>query len=396
MKGGAIVPDEILEKIKSIGFELESSDITPIKLTDSELVFVSTNTDVSKEVSRSTDTIFRDLKTPFSKLTNAGLKSYPKPIIIYGSKPSHKCICCKPYCSVGCKCPGLMSLHKGRFAEESGKIERDRAQIIFHTEFKITYDTPTIGKNVLLSHLALALQEITSYFSEASMQKIYLDDYPEKDVHLFKISFYNNFLNKYGSDEFMTITDPKSSIDLNKDIRWHAQCTIGVELENIQEVVLFLAANTVYDSTGLQNLHQKYVREHKKQYQTLPSALENGFYFLSSMFDLKTMLALNKTSNLDTDYRLAVRHPLIEVYDYFKSMTLIKLNQSLASGRQSWEGHFAHVGEIPFVDGIVLIEMRDFYDQFLDSFKGWKEKDYPDGQSISFFNEGIVKLVTKS
>ena len=389
MKGGAIVPDAILEKIKSIGFELESSDITPIKLIDSELSFVSDDKGVTDNVLRSIDTTFHNLKTPFSKLTNAGLKSYPKPVIVYRSKPSHKCICCDPYCSVGCKCPGLMSLHKGRFAKEYGKSERYRAQIIYHTEFKITYLEPETSDNVLLSHFSMALQEISKYFSEASVQQVYLEDYHSKDVHLFKT--------KDGSDEFMTITDSKPTTQpntiLDLDIRWHAQCTIGVELENIQEVVLFLAANTVYDSTLLQEVHKKYITEHQRQYQNLPSDLENGFYFLTSMFDLKGILGLNKTSNLDTDYRLAVRHPLIKVYNHFKnSMTLIKFDPF--DDRHSWEGKFAGVGQLEF-NGRVLIEMRDFYDQFLDSFKGWKEKDYPDGQSISFFNEGIEKLVLK-
>jgi hypothetical protein len=386
MKGGAIVPNVILKKITSIGFELESSNITPIKLMDSKLMFESFDKIVSEKVLRSTDTTFSDLETVFSKLTNSGLKSYPNSVVIYKTKPKHNCICCKPYCTIGCKCSGFMSLHKGRFKKESGKSNRERSQIIYHTEFKITYITPTIGEDVLLSHFALALNEITSYFSGASMQKVYLEDYPEKHVHLFKI--------KDGFDEFMTITEPKSSIiDINEDIVWHAQCTIGVKLENIQEVVLFLADNTVYDSTTLQQLHQKYIRYHKKQYKTSPSALENGFYFLSSMFDLKNVKKYNKTSNLDTDYRLAVRHPLIDVHDHFKDdMNLIKDHELPSDRLGDWVDNFADVGKIKFT-GIVLIEMRDFYDQFLGSFKGWTEKDYPDGQSISFFNEGIVQLV---
>ena len=398
MRGGAITTDEVLDKIVSIGFELESSDITPIKIEGSEVLFDSKDrkskiSDQDEEwflaeTIRSVDTTFGDLQTVFTPLEKAGMMALPERLSIYQNKPNNNCICCDATsnrCNVSCKCPGILGLDKGRFERN---LTGQNHQIIFHTEFKVTYLHPERSENILLTYFLNALKKVSRYFGNAKVDKVYLEGYHNKNVNLYQT--------KDGTDAFIAITDPKPSQPsaiLDLDVRWHTQCTIGVKLEDIQDVVLFLGSKTTYDLSILQKIYETYQTKHRDHYKKEPSSLEAGFYFLTSMFDLKFEKGYNKTSNLEKDYRLAVRHNLMEVYTFHDmgdiGKNIVKYGWKIPN-TDNWNDIFKSVGQIPY-NGVVLIEMRDFYDQFLNEFRGWKEKDHPDGQSLQFFKNEIER-----
>lgn len=400
MRGGAIIIDEVLNKIVSIGFELESSDITPIKIEGSKVLFESEDGKVSKivsdpdaEIVRSVDRTFGDLQTVFTPLEKAGMMALPERLSIYQNKPNNNCICCdatSKRCNISCKCPGILGLDKGRF--ERNLTTGQDYQIIFHTEFKVTYLRPERSENILLTYFSKALNKVSDYFANANVDKVYLEGYHDKNVNLYQT--------KDGKDAFISITDPKPSQPsaiLDLDIRWHTQCTIGVKLEDIQDVVLFLGSKTTYDLNILQKIYETYQTKHRDHYKKEPSALEAGFYFLTSMFDLKFEKGYNKTSNLEKDYKLAVRHNLMEVYTFHDmndiGKNIVKYGWKIPN-TDNWNDIFKSVGQIPY-NGVVLIEMRDFYDQFLNEFRGWKEKDHPDGQSLQFFNDEIERYLER-
>lgn len=426
MHGGKIVSHHILNKIVSIGFELESYDITPVTLREydddghwpipGKLKFIYANHVINENVIRSWDTTLKGLRTKFSRLEDIGRMD--DVIFEIGDYE--------------------YLLDRTSFIR-SVTIPRLRdMQLIFHTEFKVTYLHPIASDNVLLNYFKLTIQQIIQYYSTAVVipvlarinyqptspieppppEPIYgfgssvQDDLPyiptsptptsptihpsttptdsplpygsvmDQPMFNYNPSSILDYLHLVitDSEKFLMVTDAPVD-DIIDTIPWHPQCTIGIHLIDLINIVQYISEHAGYNFDWV---HKKST-ELKAGIDTTP--LEDNMYFLWSMYLFKDEYKLTKGG--DYDYKLAVRHPFEQIYKHH-----LPDISSKSQSRLDVKNMFDGVTSFPY-EGIVLLEIRDFYAQFLLSYTETLESDFPDGVPLSVLDRGTDALLDR-
>lgn len=421
MRGGKIVSHHILNKIVSIGFELESYDITPITLREYDdeghgtipgmLKFIYANHVINENVIRSWDTTLKGLRTRFSHLEDVGRMD---DVIFEIGDYEYK-------------------LDRTSFIK-SATIPRMRdIQLIFHTEFKVTYLHPIASDNVLLNYFKLAIQQIIQYYSTAVIIPVIArinyqptspieppptepmygqDDQPyiptsptspsypytsttptdsplpsyspimDQTMFNYNPSGILDYLHLVitDSEKFLMVTDAPVD-DIIDTIPWHPQCTIGIHLIDLINIVQYISQYAGY------NFDWVYKRSTELKAGIDTSLLEDNMYFLWSMYLFKDEHKLTKGG--DYDYKLAVRHPFEEIYKHHISEINDK-SQSRLDGKNVFHG----VTSFPY-EGILLLEIRDFYAQFLLSYTETLESQFPDGVPLSVLDRGTDALLDR-
>jgi hypothetical protein len=415
MHGGKIVSHHILNKIVSIGFELESYDITPVTLREYDdeghgpmqgmLKFIYANHVINEHVIRSWDTTLKGLRTKFSHLEDVGRMDD----VIFDIGDYE------------------YELDRTSFIRSVTIPSMSDIQLIFHTEFKVTYLHPVVSDNILLNYFKLTIQQIMQYYSNAIVipatarlnyqptspieppptepyDPVFSQDdlpymptsptihpsttpkdspeLPYDPVSMDQTMFnYNpsgilDYLHLVitDSENFLMVTDTPVD-DIIDTIPWHPQCTIGIYLIDLINIVEYISQFAGYNFDWV---HKKSI-ELKAGIDTTP--LEDNMYFLWSMYLFKDEHNLTKGGQYD--YKLAVRHPFEEIYTHH-------LPESKSPfGKNKFHG----VTSFPY-DGIVLLEIRDFYAQFLLSYTETMESQFPDGVPLSVLDRGTDVLLT--
>lgn len=365
--GGMITRNELLDRIVSIGFELESPDISPINLeyaqgdnggTEIYLRMTHTDENMGNGFVRSTDTTMVDQNVTFDTLMQAGMHSDLIGLLQPNSDDERDDIV-----------PIFVDPRPFERARE-----RDE-QVFYHTEFKVTYEEIDQSDNVILIYLLQTLQRVRTYLIGEDTTINRVDFYPDGgDIAIYQDPDwgidqpYDTYLIRNGvRDDFMYIVPSDSrSPELYplSIIPWEIQCTIGVHITDLIDVLAYLVQGVESDvSECWERVYIASLEEMHAQPEHL-SELERGLIFLFSMYMCKDMLGLHKgiVGDNSLDFRVGVRHNFAEVYRYHRERDA--LSQPVIAFLEGNNPNFGEVTRIPY-NGIVLLELRDFFLQFL-------------------------------
>lgn len=365
MEGGSIEGNEILSKIVSIGFEFESTEISPIRIYNNKSVrFQSRDYQFNNHVIRSTDTTYFDVHINLGVLENIS-KEYN---VVFQDKNTLQ----------------YLTL-------DSPSHRKEGYQYINHTEFKITYLRPNICNNIILEYFTRAIEEIDRYFNGYVVTPVNT---------LMEIE------NPYGINDDILVYDPRRSstnsfiinipgrdgeayyalssnvyFNIGISVPWHPQCTIGIDIIDLPQIITYIAKESSYDLALLNEINNELSVGH----ETTP--LEKGMYMLLSLYMHKDAVRSCKAMG-DRDFKIAVRHSYEEVYAYHVS-EISESNQSTLSG---YTNSFRDVTLFKY-EGVILIEIRNFYEQFLSVYINKDESEYPDGLGLYDLREGAEQLM---
>lgn len=362
--------NELLERIVSIGFELESPDFTPINIAYEQgdgggvqiyLRFKHDDALVDHDFLRSTDTTLQDQRVIFDTLTHAGMNGELTGLM---QPNDHE----HPNIVPVFINPGPFYRARAQY-EEHGEMQ----QVINHTEFKVTYREIEQSNNVLLLYLLQTLQRVRDYIMDDSVIVNRVDIYPDggdaavyQDPDWGLDQPYDTYFLRYDEphlDDFMYVVPSGGDHDPLGTIPWEPQCTIGIHITDLFDVLNYLTQGVESNvSECWAQAYQRTLEELHVRHEDL-SPLERNLIFLFCMYVCKDMLGLTKGIVGDgRDFRVGVRHTFGEVYRYHRERAQI------AGGVMAYlednDPTFDPVTRIPY-DGVILLELRDFFLQFL-------------------------------
>lgn len=370
-QGGMISHSDILERIVSIGFELESPDITPVNIAyeqgadgklEMNLHFARDDKWVERDFNRSVDTALQTQQTVFDTLSQAGMNGE----LIGLMQPNNKE---HPHTVVVDIDPMPFEGARRTF-ERTGEVP----QIIYHTEFKVTYPEIERSNNVLLSHFLYTLQRVRDYIYNEDAVINRLDIYPDgSDIAIYQDPEwgldkpYDTYLLRYGEghhpDDFIYVVPSGGDYDPLNTVPWEPQCTIGVHITDLMDVLEYIVrgAESEVSACWVQAYHTTLEQLHVGPEDLSP--LERNLIFLFGMYACKDILGLGKGVVGDgTDFRVSVRHTFGEIFRYHHARE--PMAAPIIEYLEGNDPIFDHVTRIPY-DGVVLLELRDFFLQFL-------------------------------
>lgn len=247
-KAGSIHKNAILEKIISIGYELESGEVSPLRYSSTRhgLNFNFDNKD-NKLTSenhtlfvQSTDTIDLRLNTSLTRFI-AHVKHNAGNNYRLGFKGGKMVMLTNPY-----------------------KTATD-TQNILHTEFIKTYYKPVIENNILLSYFSNMLDSVIASFEGI------IDVFPIiTPADTVKVVQYKN--NK-GYALFNNKEDPMKTL-------WVPQCTICADIKDIPSIIDYISVNNTYKDT----LNMTLLDSPLLDYRFDSTDLELGLAYLYAIF----------------------------------------------------------------------------------------------------------------
>ena len=184
----------------------------------------------------------------------------------------------------------------------------------------------------------------------------------------------------FNHDKFLMVTDDPVD-NIISSIPWHPQCTIGIRLIDLIDVVEYISKFSRYDIGWVHKMSATL----KSGSHSTP--LEDNMYFLLSMYLFKDKHNLAK--GYGHDFKLAVIHPFEDIYLYHRH-DIQDINKSKFDGNKN---RFTAVNLFTY-EGIILLEIRNFYAQFLLSYVVELEKDFPDGLPLTVLDSGTSELLT--
>lgn len=250
-KGGSIHKDAILEKIISIGYELESGEVSPLRYVRDrhglKFYFDNKDNELTSEHNtvfvQSTDTIDLRLNTSLTRFmahthSNAG-KDYN-----LGYKEDKIVMLINPY-----------------------EIPTD-TQNILHTEFIKTYYSPScVQDNILLSCFSNMLDNVISSFDGIVDRFPIMYNNPADTVRVLQ------YENNKGYALFNNKANPMKTL-------WVPQCTICVDITDIPSIIDYISVNNKYKT----NLDVTLLDEELFDFHFNGSDLERGLAYLYAMF----------------------------------------------------------------------------------------------------------------
>ena len=348
---GSITASPLFQKIQSIGFELESAHISPCVIIDDIIVFKGSDNVFYKSATtdyiRSTDTTLLDVTVPFSTF-ESNLISNGHTIINEGKKS---------------------------YDIRSRSGHDSKAQEIYHTEFKITYRNPDSVNSMLLYHCKKAISVVMDYYKPADIVFVTTDSAK-------RAGGTELYLCKMPHEDAFAIVPP--NLDINGNviidvIPWHIQCTIGIKLVDLMDVIKYISIGNGYDIASVIAIQEKCLEDIAD-----PTAEEINMCFLYAMYRHKKNKKLCKSGA--NDYIFAVRHNFHDIYDYHKLEAGGALRCNIPTDPLTFAvQQFAYTG-------IILVELRDFYDQLIYSAFEERTVGYDFGKPLSLLMEAVELL----
>jgi len=354
MKGGAITYSTALEKIVSIGYEIESGMISPFVHVDGTIP-LSTYTSETKTkgllLAEKPGQAF--VLTPDA--TTVGTPIYALHFFMSPRKPH----------------PIVVSNDYGRM--EFDNMPEGNEDYLDNTEFHYTFQHVLPSRNIIVNTLTEVLDALQKYFTPSREHRIQ-----------YRTGTLSCKGDTFGICTYVTVGNivyliPGNSVhNMFDTLTWTLQVTIGVQLENVQEVLNYISVGSG-NARMIQVVNSRLADLNKLVGQTPAS---NGFLFL---------LLLNITPKDITNkkyYYYSLRHTLFTIYsalsptdkelittlfdEHYASLTLLDANQYgtvydlfdlFLSGDKNDPIRFTTTKKLPYSDGIVLIEIRDFQKQ---------------------------------
>lgn len=362
-----------MKRIISIGFELESNNISPCLIEQraeiKAIKFHPTDSVLGPGQVRSTDTTLMGITVPFTALEEAAISGE----VFLQESESTECLCCQDEIQAQQRLQQAPS----EYMLDRSKLRDRRTQYIYHTEFKLTFQKPSRSRNILLSYFMDALDIVQNHYK--NMEIIPLNGL-DLGKHMYLIE------DRDQGDHALAISEDSSrKFRMDHSINWHTQCTIGIKLEDLESIMGYLAVHSDYDYGRVVDIHQGYPVNSGHQ----ETEFEYNMYFLMAMYEHAASAKLGKSSDA-RDFKFAVRHPFKEIVDYYL--------------QDEWDGEnvndfkdvdldmaFRDVTTFPY-KGVILLEIRDFYDQLLMSGLKARETQYPDGMSIESLRSAVKNI----
>lgn len=357
MRGGTITYSTELEKIVSIGYEIESGMIAPFIITEDDSIISLSSFTYAKKI--------------------RGLLLSEKP---------NQSFMLTPDATTGGKTP-IYALHffMGDRRPEPITISNDYGKIILdampddtedyldNTEFHYTFKNILPSKNIIVNTLTEVLDTLQKYFTPSRENRIQ-----------YKTGIISSKGESFGVCTYVIVGNilyliPGNIIhNMFATLPWTLQVTIGVRLENVPDVLNYISKDSGFTALiAPVNTHLAELNKIVKQ-----SPASNGFLFL---------LLLNITPKDITDkkyYYYPLRHTLFTIYsamspidkenitklfdENYDSLSSMGANQYgsvydlfdlFLFGDKNDPNHFTGTKKLPYSDGIVLIEVRDFQKQ---------------------------------
>lgn len=363
MEGGSIRSHPILEKILSIGFELETTNMSPCYVSGHTIKFHGNTWSMDINQTRGTDTTQIGLDVAFTPLENYIFQHKEQPIELLDKDHT--------------------------YTLDTSRFNTRLVQNIYHTEFWFTYYDPVPSNNVLLEHIDLVMNEVLSYYKTAKITSLTLKDQsvisPQQNLYLVE-SNYN------GLDSFIAISNtPPDSFSIKNDIPWHVQCTIGVDLEDLIDVVKYISRGTGYNFSRVMEINRKLFESRSNKRANFTN-LEYNLGFLLSMYVMQKIDGLHKDIVGNNDFELTIRHEYDEVYKYHYD-DVSDSNHEIFDG--NYNIVFPGVSRFEYM-GVVLVELRNCYDQLIFDGFGKRELEFPEGMSIQQLKQAITNIHMKT
>jgi len=281
-KGGSIHKDAVLEKIISIGYELESGQVSPLiynrNMHGLKFYFDCKDNKLPSEnyteFVQSTDTIDLRVKTSLTRFMDHANRSAGKDYQL-GYREDKMVVLSNPY---------------RRSAD---------TQNVLHTEFIKTYYKPScIKDNILLSCFSNMLDSVIASFNGSIDRFSIMYSAPVDTVTVVQ------YKNNKGYALFNNIIDPMKAL-------WIPQCTICVNITDVPIIIEYISINNEYKHTLAMTL----VDEPLLNYTYDGSDLEKGLAYLYAMFlsprgKYSDFTIRHSWSEIIADIPLSMEHPM--------------------------------------------------------------------------------------
>lgn len=222
--GGSIESNDVLKNILSIGFEFETVDIIPLKISDNNS---DTNTIILSNLRSTNDEIRDKLLTIIDDFEVITTKDHGAP---------YNRINFDAYLSFN-------DLNNTKYLMKKGQYG--------HTEFHFTFTNLNYDDNIIYNYICLCCNYINKIFKnkqevlfEPIPETLDLSNYDKKNEIIkflkekqTKICNFFNYENLY----FLNYKDPNTKFYFNDDVKWIIQTTIGITLNNVISVLNYLS-----------------------------------------------------------------------------------------------------------------------------------------------------------
>ena len=375
MKGGTISKTDLLSRIVSIGYELESGQISPLAYAPNpaspgEIIRASRIDEMlapkPNDMIRSHDSLSAELKTM--------LLAYDEYMTENALSPSGQV-----YAGAD---TSPFDMEQYRVDHKDGEEVPDY-QTLDHTEFKITYRTITSSDNIMLEYLHKSLLRVKAYYSDYSLTRIRpytkkgsIRTYANIEVPEPKEGPKNAYVHlaRHSTDPrkgYLVMSSSKEQRTISKHVQWVPQCTLGVRLADVPDVMEYISKGTAYESVTRDIKRKSSVLSHK-HYADSPHLRDiRAFCYLTMMYTHEVKYNHNKST-----FKYAVRHPYEDLYDDIEARLTVGFTQDLRDyvianiriprdSESTWPEYLGYdeVQQYPYEDNIVLIEIRNFGSQ---------------------------------
>ena len=247
-KGGSIHKHDILNKIISIGYELESGEVSPLKYVQKKsslnFQFDSKDNLLAPHFVQSTDTLDVRKHTSLSKFMDHSNTHFGENYIL-GWDDGKRAVLINPY------------------------IERSEYQKILHTEFIKTYYKPTCDpNNILLSCFSDMLDEVITHFDMRDVTNKFAIENEKDTVRILKYGTNNK-----GYALFRNKDDPMNTT-------WVPQCTICIDIRDVPRIIEYISLSNTYKD----RLTERLFDDPLLDFIGTDSTLEEGLAYLYAIF----------------------------------------------------------------------------------------------------------------
>lgn len=299
--GGDITRNQVLRRISSIGFELESGQVSPAYIDENRHIIP-----ISTEWQLPTETTDIDFVQSYDTMTMGILTK-----LLRFNQELHTL-------------DKLINLGDGyNIVNNAHGKYQDDTQYLDHTEFIMTFKLPPISDNIILTHFYYMLQQTKQLLYQPHVIRRLKPDIKVMDYGLNKPAYI-----------------VAANTDNILDTKWVPQCTIRLNVSDVPIVIDYIAVG---------NYKQRVTEHYQRLLQDVPnpSDLDRGYTYLGAMF---------LTNSLKTS-PLTIRHSWRDIAMNWDNYRLLR-EQALHN-----DIIFHDVRQFPLEEHMVMIELRTFKPQ---------------------------------
>lgn len=340
--GGSILPDNILNKIVSIGYEFETPELSPIEFNDTKqrwepskgrIPIESPNMEqfTNASASLNIDTIQMNEKTSLTQLDDYYHKVRDNLVVSTRVRDPKPMLFTAP-----------------------DKMQ-DIAQYFCNTEFHFTYKALTPTHTAVKDTLNHAISELKIFFSKSKLQLASYGTSKEPQAKVIRLVV----LEDIPWLRFIA-TEPIASV--SEGAYFFTQMTVGIALENIIDVITYLAKDT--------DDHKDILRIGK-----IVGLISQNSRQLSGWLFLLLLNMLPKDNSQKFDYSFSLRHPLNEIFNYLSQKDQADGKKILLSLKNdsAYEKHVKTHNQYGNIKGLIT----QIIDEGHDPLEKTRTKRYP-------------------